>query len=79
MKKLFVTLLSTTILGSLFIGCSTKASTQDNRDCTNIVQPDWSRNAVIYEVNIRQFTEEGTFKAFQSHLPRLKELGVDIL
>ncbi len=39
----------------------------------------WSRNAVIYEVNIRQYTKEGTFRAFQEHLPRLKELGIDIL
>lgn len=41
--------------------------------------PEWSKNAVIYEVNIRQYTPEGTFKAFETHLPRLKELGVDIL
>lgn len=40
---------------------------------------EWSKNAVIYEVNVRQYTEEGTFKAFEEHLPRLKELGVDIL
>lgn len=41
--------------------------------------PEWSKNAVIYEVNIRQYTSEGTFKAFAKHLPRLKDLGVDIL
>ncbi len=41
--------------------------------------PDWAKNAVLYEVNIRQFTPEGTFKAFEAHLPRLKEMGVDIL
>ncbi|NBC26607.1 MAG: alpha-amylase [Bacteroidetes bacterium] len=41
--------------------------------------PEWSKNAVIYEVNIRQYTPEGTFKAFAKHLPRLKDLGVDIL
>jgi len=40
---------------------------------------DWSRNANIYEVNIRQYTPEGTFDAFRAHLPRLKEMGVDIL
>ena len=39
----------------------------------------WSRNANIYEVNIRQYTPEGTFKAFAQHLPRLKKMGVDIL
>ena len=41
--------------------------------------PEWSKNSVLYEVNIRQYTPEGTFKAFETHLPRLKELGVDIL
>jgi glycosidase len=41
--------------------------------------PEWSKNSVLYEVNIRQYTPEGTFKAFEAHLPRLKELGVDIL
>jgi glycosidase len=44
-----------------------------------VVHPDWSKSANIYEVNIRQYTPEGTFVAFQKHLPRLKELGVDIL
>ncbi len=39
----------------------------------------WTRNAVIYEVNIRQYTPEGTFKAFREDLPRLKEMGVDII
>ncbi|MDR0419573.1 MAG: alpha-glucosidase C-terminal domain-containing protein [Prevotellaceae bacterium] len=39
----------------------------------------WSSSMVIYEVNVRQFTPEGTFKAFQEHITRLKELGVGIL
>ena len=41
--------------------------------------PEWSKNATLYEVNVRQYTPEGTFKAFETHLPRLKELGVKIL
>src|SRR5687767_10275405 len=41
--------------------------------------PAWSRSAVIYEVNVRQYTPEGTFAALQRHLPRLDSLGVDIL
>jgi len=44
-----------------------------------VVHPEWSRNATIYEVNIRQFTPEGTFNAFREHIPRLKKMGVDIL
>ena len=41
--------------------------------------PGWSRHAVIYEVNVRQFTPEGTLAALLPHLPRLQRLGVDIL
>ncbi|GJG87047.1 alpha-amylase [Gemmatimonadetes bacterium T265] len=44
-----------------------------------VAHPAWSRRAVVYEVNVRQYTPEGTFAAFQRHLPRLKALGVDAL
>ena len=40
---------------------------------------DWAHSANIYEVNVRQYTTEGTFNAFAQHLPRLKELGVQTL
>ncbi|MFM7839071.1 MAG: alpha-amylase family glycosyl hydrolase, partial [Chitinophagaceae bacterium] len=35
--------------------------------------------STMYEVNIRQYTPEGTFSAFAAHLPRLQDMGVDIL
>jgi glycosidase len=41
--------------------------------------PEWTKNANIYEVNIRQYTPEGTLKAFTGHLDRLQDLGVEIL
>lgn len=44
-----------------------------------VIPPDWSWNANLYEVNIRQYTPEGTINAFRMHLPRLKAMGVDIL
>jgi glycosidase len=44
-----------------------------------LTHPEWSKNAVIYQINTRQFTPEGTFKAAESHLPCLKDLGADIL
>ncbi|MEO1361559.1 MAG: alpha-amylase family glycosyl hydrolase, partial [Pseudomonadota bacterium] len=44
-----------------------------------VQHPSWAQDAVIYQINTRQFTPEGTFNAAQAHLPRLKELGVDIL
>ncbi|EQC1581898.1 TPA: alpha-amylase family glycosyl hydrolase [Klebsiella oxytoca] len=44
-----------------------------------LTHPEWSKNATIYQVNIRQFTKEGNFKSFEKHLDRIKDLGVDIL
>lgn len=41
--------------------------------------PDFYNKSVIYEVNLRQYTQAGTIKAFDEHLPRLSDLGVDIL
>ena len=41
--------------------------------------PSFLQTGNIYEVNIRQYTAEGTFNAFLSHLPRLKDMGVEIL
>jgi cyclomaltodextrinase / maltogenic alpha-amylase / neopullulanase len=41
--------------------------------------PEWARNQVVYEVNLRQYTPGGTIKEFRQHIPRLKELGAGIL
>ncbi|WP_153800191.1 alpha-amylase family glycosyl hydrolase [Foetidibacter luteolus] len=46
---------------------------------TRFASIDWAKSANIYEVNIRQYTREGTFAAFQQHLPRLRGMGVEIL
>ena len=54
-------------------------SRYQTKNYVDVQHPEWSKNATIYEVNVRQFTPEGTFKAFESHLPRLKAMGVDIL
>jgi len=69
-KKAFATL---SFLASLLFlsACQAPEST-----FTNVP---WSTDATIYEVNIRQFSEEGTFKAVERALPELAELGVDIL
>src|SRR5215210_796396 len=41
--------------------------------------PEWSFTSNIYEVNVRQYSPEGTFEAFSKHLPRLSDMGVEIL
>lgn len=80
-NKSFLLLLASLLL----IGYSCKDKTTSSGDAENterectVKHLKWTRNAVIYEVNVRQYTKEGTFAAFEQHLPRLKELGVDVL
>ena len=40
---------------------------------------DWPKNPLIYEVNVRQHTLEGTLKAFEREIPKLKALGVNVV
>jgi hypothetical protein len=74
----------------LFTGCAQKPEPAANPTSNELARyqpvpyvklkhPDWSKNASIYQINTRQFTPEGTFKAAEQQLPRLKELGVEIL
>ncbi len=39
----------------------------------------WARQSTLYQINIRQYSSAGTFKAVEQDLPRLKKLGVEIL
>lgn len=72
-------LLALIMVVASFACTAKKEQKADNKEMTKVNHPEWTRDAVIYEVNIRQYTPEGTLKAFQQHLPRLKDLGVDIL
>ncbi|MER2599465.1 MAG: alpha-amylase family glycosyl hydrolase [Caldilineales bacterium] len=49
------------------------------RPAVRVQHPEWSKHAVIYQINTRQFTPQGTLAAAQAQLPRLRQLGVDIL
>jgi glycosidase len=44
-----------------------------------IRHPEWARHATIYQVNVRQYTPQGTFRAAEADLPRLQKMGVGIL
>ena len=41
--------------------------------------PRWSYRSVIYEMNVRQYTPEGTLRAAMRELPRLQKLGIDVV
>ena len=64
MKKIF---LSLALLCATLLCAQTKSHT------------DWAYDAIIYELNTRQLTPEGTFQAAEAVLPTLKENGIDII
>jgi len=72
------------LLSLLFLAAcsdpSNKTSSPAGSDSTVARKhPDWIDQGNIYEVNVRQYTPEGTFNAFASHLQRLKDMGVQTL
>lgn len=64
---------------------TSKETTKDSVAVTTVdtgnmaSHPDWILQGNIYEVNVRQYTKEGTFAAFGASLDRLKAMGVQTL
>lgn len=60
-----------------------ETESSENADAEETTQPryqaEWTKDAVIYEVNVRQYTKEGTFNAFSEHLQTLKDMGITTL
>lgn len=52
---------------------------QSQQKFNTVEQPEWTKNAVIYEVNTRQFSESGKLSEVTQQLERIKNLGVDIV
>ncbi|ALO16391.1 Alpha-amylase 2 [Salinivirga cyanobacteriivorans] len=77
MKSIFI--MSIITLSFLFGGCNQAKKNQVAEQAAKADPVEASKASTIYEVNIRQYTPEGTIEAFMQHIPRLKELGVDIL
>jgi len=76
MKRLLLLLIAL-LLVSIY-SCD-RADRETAKIATSTIPPEWSYSSSIYEVNIRQFSEEGTFEAVRRELPRIREMGVDII
>ena len=62
------------IIGLGILSCSPQKSLKMTES-----PAEWKHHTNIYEVNVRQYTKEGTFRAFEKEMPRLKEMGVKTL
>ncbi len=69
------------LVAMLVIGCKNENQSTQTATSKEIAKfsPEVEESAVIYEVNIRQYSPEGTFNAFTKDIPQLKELGVKII
>lgn len=78
MKNIYHFILVLILLGSCHL---TRTSPEMARDMvhSSVITDADIETAVIYEVNIRQYSAEGSFEAFTRDIPRLKNLGVRIL
>jgi glycosidase len=62
----------------VLFGCKKEANNISSETIAKF-SPEVEENGVIYEVNIRQYSPEGSFNAFTKDIPQLKELGVKII
>jgi glycosidase len=79
MKKIFLAVVVLSTLFSCKKESSEKTTASEKKEQIVAFQPNMEENAVIYEVNIRQYSPEGSFNAFTKDIPQLKELGVKII
>lgn len=80
MKKFINSILPILLVLSFIIGgCNQPARDVDKAPVSSVKQLEWSKNSSIYEINVRQYSEEGTFEAVRKDLPRIREMGVRIL
>lgn len=77
--RLAMALLAPILAGALAATPALAQADYTPRDVVEVQNAAWVRDAVLYQLNTRQFTPEGTFKAAQKQLPRLAAMGVDII
>ena len=67
------------LLPFLLLACQSSSVNTSPEQAKNKNDMNWIYTTNIYEVNLRQYTQEGTINAFLKELPRLKEMGVQTL
>ena len=79
------TILAVFALATIFVACKTEpkevttTSEESTKSQSSLINNQMLETAIIYEANIRQYSNEGTFDAFTKDIPQLKELGVKII
>jgi glycosidase len=76
----YKSIIAVIVFAFVFSGCTNEKAPDNLVDTAQLAgHPAWIMQGNVYEVNVRQYTPEGTFKAFAKHLDRLKMMGVQTL
>ena len=79
MKKILLSLVTVAFLMSCNDAPKQKEAVSETKTELAPISDAVLETATIYEANIRQYSEEGTFNAFTQDIPKLKEMGIDII
>ncbi len=64
----------------LFYCCNNSSNKTSNQPAMDSLKPlSWVHSTNIYEVNVRQFSREGTINGIVPELERLRDMGVEVL
>lgn len=80
--RVVTTMLAVTVLASCKLSSRNEQNEQQKQKSnmsTGYQRVDWRHTTNIYEVNLRQYSGQGTIKAFMPEMKRLKEMGVETL
>lgn len=78
MQQVYIIICTTFLFGCNQSTRQKKADIQPMEQ-TNFKPVEWAHNTNVYEVNLRQYTQQGSFNAFAKELSRLKQMGVETL
>ena len=79
MKKLILSILALIALVRCQNQPTPALQTPVTTSTQTMPEPEWARSAVLYECNVRQFSASGDFAGVRAELPRLRDLGIDVL
>lgn len=79
MKKLLFLLFALLALAACQNQSNSAVQTPVKSSNPALPEPEWVRSAVLYECNVRQFSTTGDFAGVRAALPRLRDLGIDVL
>ncbi len=79
-KQQYLLIVIVLSLGLLMASCiGDESKKEETAVVLSYENPAWSKDAVLYELNVRQFSDEGTFNAVEDRVDDLAELGVDVI